>query len=169
MFFWCYVRHTNPVKIQLERITQKDKEFVHDFNYNGIKFPVSKADFSKIETKNNICFNGFCYENKLTFPINISDQKFEYSTDLLLTLDKDKSHYAYIKIFYRFMFIKSKNKNKKYFCKSCLQCFCGKNAFPTNLIVLMIELVNQLLFTEVKILLINLLKKFLNSLITAKK
>ena len=33
----------------------------------------------------------------------------------------------YIKHFDRFMFQKTKNKNKKYFCKSCLQCFNSKN------------------------------------------
>ena len=33
----------------------------------------------------------------------------------------------YIKDFDRFMFLKTKNKNKKYFCKSCLQCFSSKN------------------------------------------
>ena len=37
-----------------ERITQKDKEFVNDLNYDKIKFPVSKEDFIKIKTKNNI-------------------------------------------------------------------------------------------------------------------
>ena len=29
----------------------------------------------------------------------------------------------YIKDFDRFIFHKTKSKNKKYFCKSCLQCF----------------------------------------------
>ena len=43
-----------------------------------------EKDFSKIEKKNNFCINVFCYENKLTFPIYVSDQKFEYSMDLLL-------------------------------------------------------------------------------------
>ena len=33
----------------------------------------------------------------------------------------------YIKVFNRLMFNKTKNKNKKYFCKSCLQCFSSKN------------------------------------------
>ena len=47
--------------------------------------------------------------------------------DLLLVIDGDKSHYVYIKDFNRFMFQKTKNKNKKYFCKSCLQCFSSKN------------------------------------------
>ena len=39
----------------------------------------------------------------------------------------------------------------------------------TNLFVLMINLVNQLLFLEVKMLLMNLLKQFLRSMSTAKK
>ena len=60
--------------------------------------------------KNNICINVFGYENKLVFPIYISDQKFE---DLLLLINNNKSHYVYIKDFDRFMFHKTKNKNKK--------------------------------------------------------
>ena len=30
------------------------------------------------------------------------------------------------------MFYKTKNKNKKYFCKSCLQFFCGKNVLTEH-------------------------------------
>ena len=80
-----------------------------DLDYDGIKFPVRKTDFSKIETKNNICINLFCCENKLTFPIYISDPKFENSVDLLQIFYGDKSHYVYIKDFDRFMFHKTKN------------------------------------------------------------
>ena len=69
----------------------------------------------------------FSYENKLTFPIYTSDQKFQNSIDLLLVIDENKSYYVYIKDFNRFMFQKTKNKNKKYFCKSCLQCYSSKN------------------------------------------
>ena len=47
--------------------------------------------------------------------------------DLFLVSNENKSHYVYIKDFDRFMFHKTKNKNKKYFCKSCLQCFSSKN------------------------------------------
>ena len=52
--------------------------------------------------------------------------------DLLLTIDENKSHYVYIKDFDRFMFHKTKNKNKKYFCKSCLQCFSSKNVLKKH-------------------------------------
>ena len=74
----------------------------------------------------------FCYENKLVFPIYVSDQKFENASDLLLVIDENKSHYVCIKYFERFMFHKTKNKNKKYFCKSCLQCFSSKNVLTKH-------------------------------------
>ena len=69
----------------------------------------------------------FGYENELVYPIFISKQTFENSIDLLLLIENVKSHYVYIKDFNTFMFHKTKNKNKKWFCKSCLQCFSSKN------------------------------------------
>ena len=47
--------------------------------------------------------------------------------DLLLLIYNHKSHYVYIKVFDRFMFHKTKNENKKWFFKSCLQCFSNEN------------------------------------------
>ena len=99
---------------------QTGKELANDLNYDGVEFLVWDKDFSKIETKNNICINMYCYESKLTFPTYVSDQKFENSMDLLLVANEKKSH-MYIKDFNRFMFHKTRNKNKKYFCRSCLQ------------------------------------------------
>ena len=32
-----------------QRITKKDREFINELNYEGIDFPVSKKDYSKIE------------------------------------------------------------------------------------------------------------------------
>ena len=71
------------MKIHPERITQKDKDLVKNLNYERIKFAMSEKDFSKIEMKSSICINIFCNEDKLTFRIYISDQKFENSMDLL--------------------------------------------------------------------------------------
>ena len=155
--------------------------------------------------------------------------------DVLLLVDDDKSHYVYIKDFNTFIF--HKTKNKKWFCRSCLQCFSIENVlikhkedclsvygkqsvklekgiikfencfeqlpvpfkiYPDSesnlkdveiydgsytknimnmflvvmfikLFVLMIDLVSQLLFIEVKMLLINLLKQFLKNISTVKK
>ena len=92
-----------------------------------MEFPVKEKDFDKIEVQNNISINVFGYENKLVFPIYISNKKFEDSMDLLLLIEDNRSHYVYIKDFNRFMFHKTKNKNKKWFCKNCLQCFSSEN------------------------------------------
>ena len=70
---------------------------VLDLDYDGIKFPVSKKDFGKIEKKNNICINVFCYGNNLVYPVYISKEKFEKCMDLLLIADENKSHSVYIK------------------------------------------------------------------------
>ena len=126
-FLWCDVRYINPSKEHPERILKTDKKIAEKLDYDGIKFPVQEKDFNKIEVKNNISINVFAYENGLVFPIYVSDQTFEDSMDLLLLIGNDKSHYLYIKDFDRFMFHKTKNKNKKWFCRSCLQCFSSKS------------------------------------------
>ena len=87
-----------------------------------LSFLYKKKIFNKIEVKNNICINVFRYENRLVFPIYISDQKFKdslelHSMDLLLLIDNDKSHHVYIKDFDRFMFHKTKNKIKNGFVR----------------------------------------------------
>ena len=126
-FLWCHIRHINPSKEHPERIKKTDKKIAEELDYDEIEFPVQEKDFNKIEVKNNICINVFGYENGLVFPIYVSDQKFEDSMDLLLLIDDDKSHYVYIKDFDRFMFHKTKYKNKKWFCRSCLQCFSSES------------------------------------------
>ena len=65
----------------------------------------------------------------MVFLIYISNKKFDDSIDLLLLLGDNKSYYVYIKDFNTFMFHKTKNKNKKWFCKSCLQCFSTEKVF----------------------------------------
>ena len=57
---------------------------INDLNFNGIKFPVSKKDYCKIEERNSICINVVCYENNLTYPVYVSDQNFKNRMDLLL-------------------------------------------------------------------------------------
>ena len=76
--------------------------------------------------QNKMCINVFCYDNKLNYPVYLSDQKFNDNMDLLLISNEFKPHYVYIKDFDRFMFNKTKNRYTKYFCKCCLQCFSSK-------------------------------------------
>ena len=104
------------------RISGEDKKIAKNLNYDVIEFPVSKKDHSKIEVMNKININVFSYEDKIIYPIYLSDQSFDDVLDLLLV----NNHYVLIKDFNRLMFSKTKCKNKKWFCKSCLQCFSSE-------------------------------------------
>ena len=87
MFFMVSCLAYQSFKRISKRITKSDKRIVQKLDYDGIEFPVQVKDFNKIEMMNNICINMFRYENKLIFPIYISDQKFEYTMDFLLLID----------------------------------------------------------------------------------
>ena len=76
--------------------------------------------------------NVICYENKLTYPVYLSNQEFENWINLLMINDEDKSHYVYIKDFNRFMCNKTKCKNKKHFCRYCLQCFSSEKVLTEH-------------------------------------
>ena len=73
-FLWCHVRHLNLIDKNPQRIRKKDKELVSKLNYEGVNLPVSKKDYCKIEVQSKICINVFCYENKVVYPVYLSDQ-----------------------------------------------------------------------------------------------
>ena len=101
---------------------EKIKKIAENLNYNSVEFPVSKKDCCKISVINKININVFSYENKILYPIYLSDQSFNDTLDLLLV----SNHYVFMKDFNRLIFNKTKYKNKKWFCKSCLQCLVVK-------------------------------------------
>ena len=85
-----------------------------------LNFLFLKGKNCKIEQKNNISINVFCYENNLVYPVHISNQNLK---TLLMITDENKSQCVSIKDFNRFMCNKTKNINKNLFCKFCLRCF----------------------------------------------
>ena len=111
----CFLRHLNPLKIHHERITKADKNMVNDLDYEVIELPVSKKDFNKIEKKNNICINVFCYENNLVYLVYLLNKKFENCMDLLMITHINRSHYVHVKGFNRFMCNRTKIKIKNSF------------------------------------------------------
>ena len=76
-----------------------------------------KKVLARLRKKNNICINMLCYENKPTFLIYLSDQKFENSMDLLFVIDENKSHYVYIEDLTDLCFTKQGIKTKNIFAK----------------------------------------------------
>ena len=79
-----------------------------------LNFLCLKNIIVRLNKKNDICINVFCYENNLVYPVHISDQRFKDCMDLLMITVENKSHYVYIKDFNRFMCNKTKNENKKH-------------------------------------------------------
>ena len=83
-FRWCHIRMVNPTNKHPERVKKEDKEMIEKLDYSGIKFPISKKDYNKIEKKNGIRVNVFGYEKKQPYPIHISKENFERELNLLL-------------------------------------------------------------------------------------
>ena len=65
------------MKTHPKRMTKEDKKMINDLNYEGIKFPVSRKDYCKIERQNNIFINVFCDENGLTYLVCLSVKNLE--------------------------------------------------------------------------------------------
>ena len=116
---WCHIRYLNLDSKNPQRITKNDREGFKKLNYQGVNFLVSKKDYGKIEVLNKININVFCCENKVVYPVYLTDQKFDDCLDLLLISNNFIIHYVYIRDFNRLMFNKTKHKSRKYFCKSC--------------------------------------------------
>ena len=55
----------------------------------GLGFLFKKKILARLKSNICICINVDCYENKLTFPIYISDQEFENSIDSLLVTNEN--------------------------------------------------------------------------------
>ena len=121
-FLWCHVRYLNLDGQKLHRITKKDREVFKKLNYEGVDFPVSKKDYGKIKVLNKINTNVFCYENKVIYPVYLSNQEFNDCLDLLLISNDFVSHYVYIKDFNRLMFNKTRHKGKIYSVLVVIKC-----------------------------------------------
>ena len=75
---------------------------------------------------NNVCINVFAYENKLIFPIYVSDQNLKDSMDLLLFENHNNSIMCTSKILTDFCFTKQKIKTKNSFIELVYSVLLGK-------------------------------------------
>ena len=131
-FRWCHIRHLNPQDKTPQRIKKSDKEYVDKLDYSGIGFPVTIKQFNKIEKNNNININVFGYEDKQSYPVYISKEKYEDHIELLLITKYETKHYVLIKDFNKFMFNQTKHEHRKHFCMYCLQCFSSERVLNNH-------------------------------------
>ena len=119
-FRWCHIRHLNPQDKDPQRIKKRDMPYIEKLNYEGIEFPVTIKQINRIEKQNSININVFGYEDKQTYPIYVSKEKYEDHMELLLITDDEDEHYVLIKDFNKFMYNKAKHKEKSIFvCTVC--------------------------------------------------
>ena len=88
-----------------------------------------KKILAKLKKRTTFALMCIVMKTSWFFQYTFQIKKFENLMDLLLIINENKSHYVYIK---DCMFHKTKNKNKKYFLKSCLQCFSSKNVLTEH-------------------------------------
>ena len=68
-FLWCHVRQ--------KELHEMIKNLLLVLIMMELNFLCKKKVLTRLRKKNNIWINVFCYENKLTFSIYASDQKFK--------------------------------------------------------------------------------------------
>ena len=133
--------------------------FNKTLNYDGVEFAVQEKDFSKFGTKNNICINMFCYENKLIFPIHISDQKFENWMGLLLVINEKKSILCTSNVLTDLCFTKQRIKTKLTFLRAVHSALVVKMLTEHNKVCLTINGAQSVRFEKRKIEFKNYLKQ----------
>ena len=131
-FRWCHIRYLNPQDKNPQRINRTDEEFINKLDYSGIEFPITTKQYNKIEKQNEININVFGYENKETYPIYVSKEKYEKHLELLLITENENKHYVFIKDFNRFMYNQTKHKERKHFCMYCLQGFTSERVLDNH-------------------------------------
>ena len=104
-----------------ERVS-KLKRFEKDFDWSGIKFPVSVKDINGFETKNRISINLLATEGKEIY-ICRKGGNYERAINLMII----DNHYIAIKSLSRLLASENtKHKGKEHFCTNCLQGFYQK-------------------------------------------
>ena len=80
-------------------------------------FPLDITDYEKIKDRFQMQVNVFGYGNKV-YTLYISKNSYDQALNLLLIIEKDKSHYVFVKDFNRLMFSTTTYKDKKHYCMS---------------------------------------------------
>ena len=108
----------NPQRIS------KLARFQSDFDWSGIRFPVSVKDIKKFEIKNQISINLLAIEDRQIYICRKGGNNYEHIINLMLITESNRKHYVAIKSLSRLLWSQNtKHKGKEYFCMNCLQGF----------------------------------------------
>ena len=107
------------IKFNLECMSNLRK-FANNYDWSGLKFPVSIKDINAFEMNNDISVNVLSVEGKDIY-ICRKGRPASREVNLMLISEKDKWHNTVIKSLSRLL--SSSHKRKQYFCNNCLQGF----------------------------------------------
>ena len=121
-FKWAVIAASKwmDIKFNLERMSNLRK-FTNNYDWSGLKFPVSTKDISVFEIKNNISVNVLAVEGKDIYICRKTNYRCDREVNLMLISEGDKWHYTAIKRLLSSS--NSKHKRKQYFCNNCSQGF----------------------------------------------
>ena len=98
------------------------RKFTDNYDWSGLKFPVSIKDIGKFENKNNVSVNILVVEEEDIYICRKSNYRSEKEINLMLLSEDDRWHYTAIKSLSRLLASKnSKHHGRQYFCANCLQ------------------------------------------------
>ena len=105
-----------------ERIS-KLRHYENEFDWSGMKYPVSDKDISKFETTNRIGVNVLALNGRIPY-ICRKGADYDRVVNLMIIEDKEKKHYVAIKSLERLLSMdNSKHKESQHFRNNCLQGF----------------------------------------------
>ena len=135
-FIWCVLRYLHPKPRDNERISDL-KKYEKELVTKGIKFPMSIKDINKFEKLNpNIpSITVFSVEEKIIYPLKLSEKNCKKSIDLFLFEENGKCHYSLIKNLHRLIgsqITKTKVIGGVFICKRCLCHFKVKESFDKH-------------------------------------
>ena len=105
------------------------KKFENNYDWSGLKFPVTIKDIGVFETKNDIFVNLLAVEERDIYICQKSNCESKKKINLLLSSEDNKCHYTAIKSLSRLLASRnSKHKGKQHFCTNCLQGFSFKKS-----------------------------------------
>ena len=121
--------------IALENVRMKDpqcvsnlRNFMDNYDWSGLEFPVSIKDIGKFETRNNVSVNVLAVEDR-DIHIHRKGQRMGREINLLMVSEDGINHYAVIKSLSRLLkSSNTKHKCKQHFCMNCLQGFTQESS-----------------------------------------
>ena len=125
-FKWAVTSAVFPKEKNAQRLTKQMRENSNNFDWSGMKFPVSLQDIVKFEKQNPYVINVCGYDGEV-YPLRISKKRKCEVIVLLLISNDETNHYCWIKDVDKLLSSQvDNNKHKRKFCHRCFNSFYSK-------------------------------------------